>query len=165
MGRIDWTGHFLNKHIRSELTYATNNGRELKREFIFLQVSTGEGTHTWRDLNADGVQDLGEFFEAVNFDERNYAKIFVPTDEFIQAFSNLFNYRFSGKMPSNWQSEGGFKAILSKISNVTAVNLDKKITDDDIAARFFPFSNDVSDENLLAIRQSIQFNHLEAADA
>lgn len=156
MGRIDWTGRFLDDHIRSELTYATNNGRELKREFIFLQVNTGEGTHTWRDLNGDGSQDLGEFFQAVNFDERNYVKIFVPTDEFIQAFSNLFNYRFSGHMPSNWKSEGGFKALLSKISNVTAVNLDKKITDDDIAARFFPFSNDVNDDNLLAIRQSIR---------
>ena len=155
-GRLDWAGSFVDDHIRNELTYAINNSRELRREFIFLQVNTGEGTHTWRDLNGDGIQDLSEFFEAINPDERNYVKIFVPTDEFIEAFSNLFNYRFSAKMPRSWRNEGGIKSLLGRLSNVTTINLDKKITDDDVGARFFPFSNNVNDEDLIAIRQNIR---------
>ena len=156
MGRLDWSGSFFKDHIRSELTYTTNNSRELKREFVFLEVNTGLGTHTWRDQNEDGVQDLSEFFEAINPDERNYVKIFVPTDEFIDAFSNLFNYRITANMPRKWQKEGGVKSLLGRLSNVTAINLDKKITDDDVAARFLPFSNDVNDEDLIAIRQRIR---------
>ncbi|MEQ9425904.1 MAG: hypothetical protein RJQ09_15880 [Cyclobacteriaceae bacterium] len=156
MGRLDWRGSFLDRHIKSELTYATNNSRELKREFIYLQVNTGEGTHTWRDLNDDGEQDLSEFFEAINFDERNYVKIWVPTDEFINAFSNIFNYRFSAVMPRQWREDGGLKALISKISNVSSVNLNKKITDDDIGARFLPFSTDINDEDLVSVRQAVR---------
>ena len=156
MGRIDWTGSFVDDHLNSELTYATTNSRELRREFIFLQVNTGEGTHTWRDLNNDGVQDISEFFEAINPDERNYVKIFVPTDDFIQAFSNLLNYRLSARMPRAWQSQGGIKSLLGKLSNVTSVNLDKKVTDEDLAARFIPFSGGIQDEDIIAVRQSIR---------
>ncbi len=156
MGRLDWNGTFLRDHLRTEMTCATNNSRELRREFIFLLVNTGEGTHTWRDLNGDGVQDLGKFFEAINPDERSYVKIFVPTDEFIQAFSNLFNYRLSANMPRAWRSEGGIKSLLSKLSNVTAINLDKKITDESIGARFFPFSGNINDDDIIAVRQSIR---------
>ena len=78
MSRVDWYSNVLNKHLRTELTYAIGNSRELKREFIFLEVNPGEGTHTWRDDNNDGVQDLSEFYEAINYDERNFAKIFLP---------------------------------------------------------------------------------------
>ncbi len=156
MGRLDWTGAFLDDHLRTEMTYATNNSRELRREFVFLQVNTGEGTHAWRDLNADGVQDLGEFFEAINADERTYVKIFVPTDDFILAFSNLFNYRLSTDMPRSWRGEGGIKSLLARFSNVTAINLDKKITDESIGARFFPFSGNINDDDIIAIRQSIR---------
>lgn len=156
MGRLDWNGSFLSDHLRTEMTYAINNSRELRREFVFLQVNTGEGTHTWRDLDGGGVQDLSEFFEAINADERNYVKIFVPTDDFILAFSNLFNYRLSTNMPRAWKGEGGVKSFLARFSNVTAVNLDKKITDEGIGARFFPFSGNVNDEDIIAIRQSIR---------
>lgn len=139
MGRIDWGTEFLDRHIRSDLTYAVSNGRELKREFMFLQVPTGEGTHTWRDDNGDGVQDLNEFYEAVNPDERNYVKIFVPTDEYVLAYANNWNYRLNAEMPKTWRNSGGFKKFLSKFSNNTSWSIDNKTTDDDLWVRLVPF--------------------------
>jgi hypothetical protein len=79
--RLDWQGNFLERHIVSELNYQAGNSRELKRDFIFIAVPTGEGTHTWRDENQDGIQDINDFYMAQNPYERNYAKIFLPTDE------------------------------------------------------------------------------------
>lgn len=157
MGKIDWVASFLDNHINSDFSYAASNGRELKREFVYLKVPTGEGTHTWRDENDDVVKDLNEFYEAINPDERNYAKIFTPTDEYILAFTNTFNYSLNFDMPRNWRNAGGLKGFLSRFSNSTSWSIDKKHTDDNISARFISFE-EVEEEQLLSIRESFRTN-------
>ncbi len=156
MGRVDWFADLLQNHVRSELTYSIANAQEPRREFVFLRVPTGEGTHTWRDENGDEVQDINEFYEAINPDERNFVKIFVPTDEYILAYSSNLNYRLNFSMPRTWSSAGGLKGFLSRFSNVSAWSIDKKHTDEDAGARFLPFSNAIEDENLLSIRESLR---------
>ncbi len=154
--RVDWFGNAFKKHLRTELTYAVANSRELKREFVFLEVNPGEGTHTWRDDNQDGVQDLNEFYEAINHDERNFAKIFLPTDDYVLANNNLFNFKFDAKMPRNWAQVGGAKQFLSKFSNNTSWTIDKKTTDDDLGSRFNPWERNIMDENLLSLRENFR---------
>lgn len=153
MGRVDWFADLLKRHVRSELSYAVANAQEPKREFVFLKVPTGEGTHTWRDENKDGIQDLNEFYEAINPDERNYIKIFVPTEDYLLAYSSNFNYRLNFNMPRNWVSARGFKAFASKFSNVTTWNIDKKHTDKNASARFIPFVNAVDPDQMLAVQE------------
>jgi len=156
MSRVDWYSNVLNKHLRTEFTYAIGNSRELKREFIFLEVNPGEGTHTWRDDNNDGVQDLSEFYEAINYDERNFAKIFLPTDDYVLANNNLFNFRVHAKMPRSWSRVGGVKQFLSKFSNNTSWSIDKKTTNDGLESRLSPFDRDILDENLLSLRENFR---------
>jgi hypothetical protein len=156
LGRLDWSGDYFKNHLRSELTYTVANGRELRREFVFLQVPTGEGTHTWRDDNGDGVKDLNEFYEAVNPDEKNYVKIFVPTDEYVQAYTNNFHYRFNVDMPRSWRNGTGLKKFLSKFSNNSSWNIEKRISDEDIMARLVPFIKDIREEDLISVRESIR---------
>ncbi|MCZ6693743.1 MAG: hypothetical protein O6939_07545 [Bacteroidetes bacterium] len=155
MGRIDWISSMAKRHIRSELTYSSSNSRELKKEFVFIEVNPGEGTHTWRDDNGDGIQDLNEFYEALNVDERNYAKIFVPTDEYVLAFNNVFNYRLHLDMPRNWRGLSGIKKVLSRFSQSFSWNIDNKFTDDALSTRFIPFKK-ISQEDLLAKRESLR---------
>ncbi|QHT68431.1 hypothetical protein GXP67_18175 [Rhodocytophaga rosea] len=162
MGRIDWNGNWLQEHVRSELTYTAGTGRELQREYVFLLVPTGEGTHTWRDDNGDGRQDLNEFYEAINPDEKNYAKFFVPTDQYIRAFTNTLNYRLNLLMPRSWRGQGMVKSFLAKFSSVSSWTINKKITDDKLINRFIPFATDVPAEALLsaqeALRSTLFFN-------
>lgn len=154
MGRIDWMGTFFEGIVRSDLSYNLANSRELRREFIFIQVPTGEGTHTWRDDNGDGVQDLNEFYIAVNPDEKNYAKIFVPTDTFEEAFNTIITYRFNLNFPLQWSSESGLKKTLSHFSNTTAWGLNAKITDDDLGKRLLP--TNVSDADVLGYNENLR---------
>ncbi|MCG8309376.1 MAG: hypothetical protein MI975_18425 [Cytophagales bacterium] len=154
--RSDWYASFFKRHIRSDLTYAIGNGRELKREFIYVQVPTGEGTHTWRDDNGDGIQDLSEFYIAINPDEKNYIKIFVPTNEFVFAYENNFNYRLNFEMPRNWKRSSGVKKLLSRISSTSSWNIIKRITNPELAARILPFYNDIPEEDILSVRESIR---------
>ena len=155
MGRLDWNADFFERAIRSELTFAVATGRELKKEYVFLPVPTGQGTHTWRDENNDGVKDLNEFYEAVNFDERTYAKFFVPTDQYIRAYTNQFNYRLNLAPPRRWREGGGLLAFLGKLSNVSSWSINKRITDDRVWERFVPFAS-ISQENILSNQSSMR---------
>ncbi|UII32037.1 hypothetical protein LVD17_27515 [Fulvivirga ulvae] len=161
-GRLDWQSTWLDRHIRSDLTYTISNSREPKREFVYIKVPPGEGTHTWRDLNEDGVQDLNEFFEAINPDERNYAKIFIPTNEFVTAFQNLFICRVTLEMPRAWRKEKGLKKFLSSFSNNTSWSADVKTTDRDLDTRLLAFAKGTGEDDLLSekniLRSTLFYN-------
>jgi len=150
--RIEYQGSWFGRSIRTDITYAVLNSQELRREYVFIRVPTGEGTHTWRDLNEDGIQDFNEFFIAINPDERNYAKIFVPTDEFVTAFQNLFITQLRINLPSEWKDRGGLAAFLTRISNNTSFTADNKITSDVLADKLFAFARDLADEDVLSRR-------------
>lgn len=154
--RSDWYASFLKRHVRSDLTYAIGNGRELKREFVYVQVPTGEGTHTWRDDNGNGIQDLSEFYIAINADERNYIKIFIPTNEYVFAYENNFNYRLNFDMPRSWKKIGGIRQLISRISSASSWNIIKRITNTDLAARILPFYNDIPEEDILSLKETIR---------
>jgi hypothetical protein len=156
MGKLDYRSSVLENNLTNEFTYALGNGRELRREFVFLPVPTGEGTHTWRDDNEDDVQQLNEFYLAINPEEKNYIKVFVPTDEYVQAYSTLFNYRLHAKFPADWKEGGGLKKWLSRFSNQTNWNVEKKITSSDFFQRISPLLGNANDTSLLSIRQSFR---------
>jgi hypothetical protein len=155
-GKLDWYSTLLKRHVRSDLSYMVGSGRELKREYVYVQVATGEGTHTWRDDNGDGLQELGEFYLAVNFDERNYIKILLPTNEFVSAYESNLNYRLALEMPRAWAQGTGIRSFLSRFSNNTAISAVRKVTDGRLAARLMPLLSHVDDEGLLSLRQSVR---------
>ena len=154
LGRVDWVGSFFDNIILTDLNYDLSNSRELRREFVFIQVPTGQGTHTWRDDNGDGVQDLNEFYIAINPDEKNYAKIFVPTDTFEEAFNTIITYKLNVNFPREWNQQIGLKKTLSKFSNTTAWGLNAKVTEEALGARLLP--TNVADDQVLGFRENLR---------
>lgn len=152
LGKVDYSGNLFNDLIQNTVTISSANTRELKREFVFAQVATGQGTHTWRDENEDDVQDLSEFYEAVNPDEKNYIKLFTPTDEYLNAFQTTFIQSFNASFPTNWISRGTFLKQLSKLSFSRNIRYNYKTTDQDIGYRLIPFGKDITNENILFFR-------------
>lgn len=152
--RVDWYATFFKNHVRSNLNLAIGSGRELKREFSFVEVPLGEGTHTWRDDNDNGLQELNEFYLAVLPDEKQYIKILTPTDEYVPAFTNNFNYRLNIQMPRNWNDAGGIRSFLSKISNISSFTSDKKFTNSNLFVRFFPFTDELKQTDILSSKLS-----------
>ena len=158
LSKIDWNADFLDRHLRSELSYAIGTGRELKRQYQFVETIPGQGTHYFEDLNQDGRQDLNEFFESQPTDptyRRNYVRLFIPTDDYVLAFTNRFTYRLNSSLPREWQNdEIWWKRMASKFSALSFVTLDKRITDNDLRSRFNPFSLDFADSSLLSVNRS-----------
>ncbi|SFT65327.1 hypothetical protein SAMN04489724_1426 [Algoriphagus locisalis] len=167
MGKLDYQGSLGKNLIRNEISYAIGNGRELQREFVFLPAPNGDGTHTWRDDNGDGVQQLNEFYLAINPEEKQYIKIFVPTDTYIQAYTSILNYRLQAKFPETWKEAGGLRSFLHKFSNTTSLSVEKKVTSDDFVDRINPFVGGVNREDVLSLRQVIRssffFNRASAS--
>lgn len=155
-GRVAWQSAWWERSLRSDLSLALLNGRELRREYVYIEVVPGQGTHTWRDDNGNGVQDLNEFYEAVNPDERSYAKIFVPTDEYIAAYQTIFNYTLEAAPPPEWRSAGGLRGLLGTLSNVSAVLVDRKTQDGNWANRLDVWSTPGVSEGELAYRNAVR---------
>ncbi|HAA12839.1 MAG TPA: hypothetical protein DCE41_14560 [Cytophagales bacterium] len=96
--------------------YATQTSRELRREFVYLPVPLGQGTHTWQDLNNDGLQSLDEFLEAIYFNEKEYARFFVPTTDYIPAQGHNGDLTLSLASPKSWRTGTMVQRLISRFS-------------------------------------------------
>ncbi|MEM6298860.1 MAG: hypothetical protein AAF740_09255, partial [Bacteroidota bacterium] len=155
-GQVNWRGNWLDKNVRSELTFSTATGQEPRREFVFIPVEIGLGTHTWRDDNEDSIQDLNEFYEAINPDERQYIKIFRPTQEFQSAFSSSVAYRLQVRAPRKWSEKGGFLKALGKFSGLFAWQSAVRATDSRWQNRFLGLFQGGEDRNLLSREETLR---------
>ncbi len=157
MSRLDWNINVLKRHVRSELTVTTGVGRQAKLQFVFQPVATGLGTYVWRDYNHDGIQQINEFVPKIYNDTAEFIKVYLPSNDYYKAYSNLINYRLDASMPRKWKTSKKFMLkTLSKFSNTASVTLSKKTTDDNLWARFNPASPSVSDTSLLAFQRVIR---------
>ncbi len=157
-GRLDWRQQWWQGNLHSDVTWQTAASQELRREYVFVKVATGLGTHTWRDDNADGLQDLNEFYEAINPDERNYVKYFVPTTEYVPAYQALYNHRIRFQFPQKWLSEKGIKNVLARISGQWAFVAERKTNANEWQKRFLPVGASLAEGELLSEKTSFRSN-------
>lgn len=162
MGRIDWASDLFKRHIRSELTYTAQTGRQQINEYIYVEVPAGQGQYKWIDYNNDGVKQLNEFVEAINYDEKIYVRFNTPTDRFVKAYSNTINYRINLSAPRNWRDKNWRKRFVSRLSNTTAWTADRKTLDESLPARFVPLYTNIQAIDLLSnsnnLRSTLFFN-------
>ena len=155
LGQLHWNSTLAQGAIRSELHYNLANGREPRREFVYVRVPVGEGIYTWRDDNNNGIEELDEFYEARYFDEKNYLRIFVPGNDFMLAYTNSLDYRIKIQPPSDWLDKGGIKSLLGRFSSVTSWDIRKRISDSKLAARTLPMTK-VDDNHLLSLKENLR---------
>ena len=141
--------------IKNRMSYMTQNSRELRREFIYTQVGAGQGTHTWRDENGNGIAEIDEFYEAINPDERNYIRLFVPSDQYEEAFLNQYQHAIDW----TFQNLHTTSKILHPIKNLSGLfnwNIQSKSTATDFSVRTNPF-NSLADSVLISKRNLTSF--------
>ncbi|GEO05257.1 hypothetical protein AAE02nite_29210 [Adhaeribacter aerolatus] len=156
LSTVNWLGDFLDRHLRSELSYTVATGQEARRRYEFVQVGPGQGTHYL--IEGGNPQELNDYFEAQVPDARyrTHIKVFLPTDEYIRAYSNQFNYRLNSAMPRSWRGKSAIQNFASRLSAVTYININKKTTDDDVWHRFNPFSLNIEDRLLVSLANTFR---------
>ncbi|WP_426059535.1 hypothetical protein [Hymenobacter sp. B1770] len=156
LGQVFYNASLLQNQVRSELSYSVATGRELKRDFSFIAVPAGQGTHFYGgDADGDGQQDKDEFFEAQTSDAqyRTFIKVYLPTSDYITAFTNRLSYRLTTAAPRGWREAGGLRAAASRFATLTSITVDRRTTDPSLVSRLSPFSYDKEDEQLIAFNQ------------
>jgi len=156
LSTVSWLGDFLDRHLRSELTYTIATGQEARRQYEYVPVSPGQGTHYL--IEGGNPQNLNDYFEAQVPDARyrTHIKVFLPTDQYIKAYTNQFNYRLNSAMPRSWRGKRGWQNLASRFSAVTYININKKTTDNDLWRRFNPFSLHIEDSLIVSLANSFR---------
>jgi hypothetical protein len=84
----------------------STSGKTPKRDFSFLPVAPGLGTHQWNDYNRNGIQELNEFELAFFPDSARFIKLLLPTTSYLDVFQSKTNLQLSLQpglfIPSNW---------------------------------------------------------------
>ncbi len=142
--------------VTSTTFYELGSGLELKREFIFLEVNSGQGTHTWIDYNNDGVKDLGEFEIAAFQDQGNYIRVFIPTNTYVRTYSNQFNSSIMIRPERIWSSKKGIKKFLSRFSDQIVYKINRKTSYEDNFQALNPFVYEIADTSLVSISTSFR---------
>lgn len=105
VGRINYNGNVKNGFFTPTLLYDFGTGQEQKRQFTFVEVPAGQGTHMWIDYNKDSIQQANEFEIAVYADQKRFIKIITPTNEYVKVnFANL-NLSFQLMPESLWRGK------------------------------------------------------------
>lgn len=152
LSRVEYSSRFLKSAITANTFYQIGSGLEVKKEFSFVEVQPGQGTHTYLgDLNNNGVNDLNEFEVAVFKDQANFIKIFTPTNEFVRTYTNELNQGIFLNPETQWGNSSGIKKFIARFANRTNYRINRKTLNK--KEYFNPFVYNVADSNLVSTNQ------------
>ena len=161
LARVEYVAKFFKKTITSNTYYEVGSGLEVKKEFSFVEVQPGQGTHAYiGDLNGNNVKDLNEFEVAAFQDQATFVKIFTPTNDYVRTYTNQFNQGLFLRPEAKWGAEKGWKKVLSRFSNRTNYRISRKVSDK--LDYYNPFAGNISDTSLVTLNlgflNTIYFN-------
>jgi hypothetical protein len=166
LGRIDYRFKLLKGMITSNTFYEVGTGLELKKEFSYVEVSSGQGVYNWSDYNENDVKELDEFEVAAFQDQANYIRVFLPTNIYVKTYSSQINQTFGVFPYKKWRNEKGIKKIASKFSDQLAFRFERKISEQDFEKIFNVFNSNIDDSILMnytsSARNTFSFNKISA---
>jgi len=116
LGRMEYVFKEWKGLLQGNALFEAGTGQEQRRDFSYFEVPAGQGEYAWIDYNNDGIQQLNEFERAVFPDQAKFIRIFTPTNQFVKANYNNFNYRLEVSPRNFWQGETllGFRKFLAR---------------------------------------------------
>jgi len=164
ISRLEYSLRLFRNALSSSTFYEIGSGLETKKEFSYIEVAPGQGVYTWSDYNSNDVRELDEFDVARFQDQASFIRVFIPTDDFINVYTNRFNQAINFDPSRLWKDKEGFLLLLSRFSNQFAYRLDRKNTAEDFIRNANPFLVDMNSPELVTIatslRNQLSFNRL-----
>lgn len=164
LNRLEYKFKLWKGMLSSSSFFEMAAGSELKRQYAFVEVNPGQGTHMWEDFNSDSIQDLNEFVlpPAGFSDQASYVRVFLPSNDFIKTYSNNFNQSLTINPAKFFKRNSAFGKAITRFNNQTILKLNQKNSKDQGAQLQIPFQSTIADTNLISLtssfRNTIYFN-------
>ena len=169
LSRIEYDYGFIKRVFTANTYYQLGSGQELRRDFQYIEVAAGQGVYVWRDFNKDGLQQLNEF-QLASFADKNQAnfiRVFLPSNTTIRTNSNQFNQTLNINPNIIWNNKLGFKKLIARFNNQTALRVDRKTSQLDALSFINPFQIAILDTALISVasllRNTLFFNRSSPA--
>jgi hypothetical protein len=154
LARIDYNATLWKGAAVLSTFYEIGSGLEQRREYIYIEVPAGQGLYVWIDYNGNGIKELNEF-ELANFGyEANYLRVFVPSNEYVRAFSNQFSASVDLRPSVRWSSAEDVRKFLAKFSDLASFRVDRKTGTEDLLSALDPFVGEAADSSLTSYNSS-----------
>jgi hypothetical protein len=162
LGRVDYDVNFWKGMVSWNTFYEIGSGLELKREFLYVKVNDGQGVYTWIDYNQDGIKDLNEFEVAQFVDQASYIRVFTPSNQYVNSYSNELNQGIFIKPEKIWSNKTGIRKTLTLFSDQMRMRINRKTSSFDKLNGFNPFVINIDDTALIStnynFRNTLFFN-------
>ena len=150
LGRAEYQVNEWRGLVTGNVLYELGAGQEQKRDFAFLEVPAGQGEYTWIDYNNNGIKELNEFEISRFPDQSKFVRIFRTTNQFIRSNFTGINQNLTLNAASLFKdSKKSFQIFLKKLSNITALRVDKRVLGVGALA-FNPYQTNVANDKLLS---------------
>lgn len=107
--------------------YNSGGGQEVRRDFVFLEVPKGQGTHIWVDYNNNGIKELNEFESAFFADQANFVRVLMPATGFIPSLKSRVNYTI-GFYPDRLSGKSRLLRLMTPFAILHSLNLEQNLT-------------------------------------
>ncbi len=157
--RFLYNQRFFGNKVHWNTVFETSSGTLAQQEFTYVEVDAGQGTYTWNDYNANGIQELEEFEIAQFTDQATYIRVLLPNQLFIKTHQNRWSQTLILN-PITWSgAESSWKRVLARFYNQTSYIVDRKNRKNGGSFALNPFKK--SDDELglnLSVRNTLFFN-------
>ncbi len=144
--RLQFNQKLFKQLILWNTVFETNSGTLPQQDFTYVEVESGQGTYTWIDYNANGIQELEEFEIAQFQDQGKYIRVLLPNRIYIKTHQNRLSQTLTIN-PSQWSvSENKSRKFWSHFYNQSSYLIDRKIKRDGNSFNLNPFENDINNQ-------------------
>ena len=127
VGRLEYVVNGWKGLLRGNLLYEVGSGQQQKLAFTYLKVPAGTGQYAWIDYNHDGIQQLSEFVLAQFQDQAQYIRVYTPSDVYIKANYNTFNYSLTLNPKALIRNGSkGFAGLLARLMFQSSMQMNQK---------------------------------------